>query len=69
MFCDVFIWIFQLDYVQNLLQTLAEVPVFQAAEETTESSTSSVDEEDVLERAKLPGYTAKFKVRIRAKRF
>ncbi|XP_062854345.1 28S ribosomal protein S27, mitochondrial [Trichomycterus rosablanca] len=50
-----------LDYVQNVLQQLASVPVSKAAEETTENKTASTDEEDELERAKLPEYTAKFK--------
>lgn len=52
-----------LDYLQNILQELSSTPSSETAEKNTAENQAddSIDEEDELERAKLPQYTAKFK--------
>ncbi|KAI4894668.1 hypothetical protein NFI96_001854 [Prochilodus magdalenae] len=50
-----------LDYLQSVLQELSSTPASKAEEEgNTENEAQAPDEEDELERAKLPQYTAKF---------
>ncbi|XP_036434697.1 28S ribosomal protein S27, mitochondrial [Colossoma macropomum] len=52
-----------LDYLQKVLQELSSIPGSKTEEEnnTENEARDSIDEEDELERAKLPQYTAKFK--------
>lgn len=59
------VYIFQLDYMQVMLQDLLSVLASETAEEkSAENQAVTIDEDDDIERAKLPEYMTRFKVSL-----
>lgn len=59
------VYIFQLDYMQVMLQDLMLLLASETAvEKSAENQAVTIDEDDDIERAKLPEYMTRFKVSL-----